>query len=497
MKALLLMSILATGTCFPPTLPPSLQVRDADPSETQIQAAFARQGIRLTVAEAGLIRPQVRLALEEARRNGPGSSKVGFSAVEIARDLRLDTGAGSVAVQHVEAALRGLVVRPGEWLDRRQGPVPLAWEAYFDQTLNLARRSEFLSLLQERGYHPVKISWEDIGRYENSAWGDRISDVGIWVRRRESDPASAELALSVRRDSNFRDRVLMVPADRIKVHLRQGGRLVERSLPERLRELGLASQTRDRHVIVSNQFALVPVPSRDMAGAWPQGHPPRAAFTFSIFPYGSSNYVITDVIEGSHEAVVGPGGHQLLFANEGGQRAPFTASRAADRPDLQRLEQDLRAQGMDADVQRYYLIQIPLRRHAPGLRSSGMGTPPLGPGAWMGSGVAMAAPMAVPDAVGAGPVKSKEEGWRNRAPEASGGLDKVAIGTGETEGPYCGGAGFRGARAEEPIRVTVVYFVTPQGRISRRDMDTFAQAFGRWDAEAIWGGSFVVKDGKN
>ena len=42
----------------------------------------------------------------------------------------------------------------------------------------------------------MKISWEDIGRYAGSAWGDRISDVGIWVREREEDPSSARLALS-------------------------------------------------------------------------------------------------------------------------------------------------------------------------------------------------------------------------------------------------------------------------------------------------------------
>ena len=94
---------------------------------------------------------------------------------------------------------------------------------------------------------------------------------------------------------------------------------MEKTLPQRLAELGLASEARDRNVIVSNQFAIVPVPARNMRGAWPEGVPPRAAFTFSIFPYGSTNLVITDVIEGSHEAIVGPGQHQLLFANVDGR----------------------------------------------------------------------------------------------------------------------------------------------------------------------------------
>ena len=235
-----------------------------------------------------------------------------------------------------------------------------------------------MQLVGQKGFSPVKISWEDIGRHAGSVWGDRISDVGIWVRQDEADPGSARLALSVRRDGNFRDKVLVVPASAIKVHQRVGGRTVEKTLPERLAELGVASETRDRNVIVSNQFAIVPVPARGMRGAWADGVPPRAAFTFSIFPYGSTNLVITDVIEGSHEAIVGPGQHQLLYANVDGGKAPFTASRADDRPDLLRLERELRAQGMDVDVQRYYLIQVPLRRDARGVRLSNMGTPPLG-----------------------------------------------------------------------------------------------------------------------
>jgi len=59
-----------------------------------------------------------------------------------------------------------------------------------------------------------------------------------------------------------------------------------------------------------------------------------------------------------------------------GGKAPFTASRAEDRPDLLKLERELKARGMDVDVQRYYLIQVPLRRDATGVRLSNMGTPP-------------------------------------------------------------------------------------------------------------------------
>jgi len=469
--------------------------------------AFAKQGIRLQPTEAARIHANVANALREVRQHGAGNSKVDFSAVEIAQDLGLDTSPGSNTVKNVVAAIHYLSKAPV--MPPRP---PVEWDHYYDDTLALWNQPDFLKLVHEKGFSPVKISWEDIGRSENSAWGDRISDVGIWVRKREGDGGTASLALSVRRDNNFRDKVLMVPADKIKIHLRQGQNTVERTLPERLRELGLSSKTKDRNVIVSNQFAIVPVPARDMVGAWKPGQPPRAAFTFSIFPYGSTNFVITDVIEGSHDAVVGPGNHQSLFANVNGQRAPFTASRAEDRPDLLKLEKELKAQGMDVDVQRYYLIQIPLKRNAPGIQLSNMGTPPLargfGDGGYGIGGLATVGKGgggtgSAPKPTAAAPAKTKKmsadmEGAAAPAMEekraADPGLAKVAIGTGEKEGPYFRGAGFEGQRAEEPVRVTIVYFVTPVGKVTRADMENFAKAFAQWDSQAIWGGSFVTKE---
>ena len=157
---------------------------------------------------------------------------------------------------------------------------------------------------------------------------------------------------------------------------------------------------------------------------------------------------------------------------------------------------------MDVDVQRYYLIQVPLRRGAANVELSNMGTPPWGgavadlafsagveaaaPGGVVGGVVGGLPPLAAPAPKAQAPAKI--------AAEEQAGLARVAIGHGETEGPYRRGGGFQGARADEPIRVTVVYFVTPTGEVTRKDMDSFAAAFARWDTEAIWGGSFVTKE---
>lgn len=478
----------------------------------QIVEAFGRQGIRITLKEAATIRAEVLLGVQEALSHGIGNSKVDFSAVQVAQTLGLDTKPGAKSHRNVVAAYQDLI---------EQGPRARAsWDDYFNSTIGLIGDQHFLSMVGEKGYSPVQISWEDIGRDENSAWGDRISDVGIWVRRVEDDASTSTLTLSVRRDDNFRDKVLMVPAEKIKVHLKRNGQTVERTLPQRLKELGLTSKMRDKNVIVSNQFAIVPVPDKNMRGTWKKGTPPRVAFNFSIFPYGSTNFVITDVIEGSSDALVGPGTHQMLYANIKGKKAPFTASRAEDRQDLLKLEAQLKAKGMDVDVQRYYLIQIPLKHDARGIQLSNLGTPPgmeLGIGygggiseelGYAADGLVPSPPMAMSaGALTSAPAKGGAAAMAKSAPSevaetkavrtptrAGAGLTKVAIGHGETEGKYFTGAGYKGARAEEPIRVTVVYFVTPVGPVTEADMQNFTKAFTAWDSEAIWGGSFVTKE---
>lgn len=456
-----------------------------DDGSKAIRLAFEKQSFSLDAAALEKIRPNVETAQKDYCANGnSGSSKTGFAAVEIANLIGVNPKADTSAVTRIRTAIESLPCHQVRCEHSRNicSPTDASWERYFDNTLSLNSNPEFLRLVSQKHFSPVKISWEDIGRFENSVWGDRISDVGIWVRKNEADPQSAQLALSVRRDENFRDKVLVVPAERIKIHIKEGSATRELSLPERLKQLDLLSQNRDVNVIVSNQFAIVPVPAKEMKASGPSDQPARAAFTFSIYPYGSSNYVITDVIEGSSDAVVGAGGHQLLFANKDGQRAPFTASRASERKDLLDLESDLKRKGMDVDVQRYYLIQVPLKKDSKNIVASNMGSPPISYTGWGLDQLKMEAAQVAPAKMNAQDAQQH-------------GVERVAIGTGEAEGVYVQGSGYRGQRAEEPIRVTVVYFVTPVGEVTQADMDNFSNAFEAWDASAVWGGSFVTKEG--
>lgn len=462
----------------------------------QIKNALAEQALTPTEMQLKEIVKDFEIAHKEwCHHQSTGNSKVSFSAVQLAQLLKLNPKVDSSSVKRIKKSVTSIPCSPSQRCITESGnssircgsplQVDADWETYYRKTIDLTGDSRFLSLVTAKNFSPVKISWEDIGRYEGSVWGDRISDVGIWVRKEEDNPESAELALSVRRDSNFRDKVLVVPSEKIKIHKSQRGKTTEISLPERLKELGLSSSTHDRNVIVSNQFSIVPVPAAKDG----EKHPARAAFTFSILPYGSTNYVITDVIEGSSEAIVGPGGHQLLYANVDGKKAPFTASRAAERKDLLELESQLKAKGMDVDVQRYYLIQVPLNKNASGVQLSNMGTPPQ----LMRKKNAALAEYLEMEAMPASKLdESATLGVLSRS--ASKGLEKVAIGHGEIEGVYNGGSGFEGKRADEPIRVTVVYFVTPVGVVSEADMESFTKAFESWDSQALWGGSFVTKE---
>ena len=199
------------------------------PSDVRGSPGGVRQAGHAHQRRGGARHPR-RTCCWPSRRRAPTGSATARSTsrrCEIARDLGLDTSPGSNTVKNVVAALRYLA-DAGYAGGRPQvtppppppPPPPVEWERYFDETVNLWNDGGFMGLVQQKGFHPVKISWEDIGRYQSSVWGDRISDVGIWVRKDEGDPRSARLALSVRRDSNFRDKVLVVPAAAIKIHQR-------------------------------------------------------------------------------------------------------------------------------------------------------------------------------------------------------------------------------------------------------------------------------------
>jgi hypothetical protein len=449
-----------------------------------IQDTFNKHNIRLNDDEASAAIETVKAAVKHLQEKGKADSNLTLKCIAIAKAVGLDPQKAPGVLQNIQAAVTEIKNSPAA-----QTLIQPEWNTYFDKVVSLVNDTKFAQLARAQGFSPVTVSWEDISRTQGSSWGSRISDVCVYVRKDEADPSTAKRTFTVRRDQNFRDKILMVPAENIKIHQKgkgKNGKVKEISLPERLKQLGLTSKDNDAQVIVSNQFTVVPVPAKDMKGAWKEGEAPRAAFNFTVQPYGSSNLVITDVMENSAEAVVDGSRHQLLFAKkDDGTKAPFTASRAEDRQDLLKKEKELKAAGLDVDVQRYYLIQIPLKKGTKA-QAANMGNPPesrhgYGDG-FLGGGFESFAleSVAAPKTLSA-------------TRSASRGLDRVAIGVGESEGEYSTGSGFEGERAQdEPIRVTVSYFVTPKGEVTEKDMQAFVEKFKEWDKQAIWGGSLVL-----
>lgn len=449
-----------------------------------IKEAFAKQKLQLDDANVATISDLVQQGVDIIKQGGPENSRVRLTAIKIAAALNLNANMDTSLQTKITAALQEI---------KTAAPVILpAWNEYFDKTVGLTHDAKFTKLVGDRGFSPVTTSWEDLSRFKNSAWGDRICDVCVWVRKDEAEPGTAKRTLTVRQSNNFRDNVLLVPSQNIKIHQKENGKVKEVSLPQRLRELGLASPNNDQEVLVSNQFTIVPVPGKDMEGSWKAGEAPRAAFNFSLQPYGSSSYVITDVGTESSEAVVGGRQHQLIFAKkDDGQRAPFTASRAEDRQDLLAMEAELKSQGMDVDIQRYYLIQVPLK-HGTKATPANMGNPPNEYSGYGGYGGGFLGGADGLECLESCTTKSFSPALKSLSRREPAGLDRVAISSGEGEGPYNTGSGFAGERADEPIRVTVSYFVTPKGAVTEADMENFTAKFKEWDKQKIWGGSLVV-----
>ena len=207
------------------------------------------------------------LALEEARAHGIGNSKVDFAAVEIASDARPRHLAG---LEHGPQRRRGHRV-PARPAARRGGATPphavrppLEWSATSTRRVGLWNDAGFLRLVAAEGLPPRQdqlgghrpLRRAASGATASATWGSGCG------RTRRTPVERAARALGPPRQQLPRQGAGGAGLAQIKVHQRVGGRTVEKTLPARLAELGLASATprpqRDR---------LEPVRDRARAGA--------------------------------------------------------------------------------------------------------------------------------------------------------------------------------------------------------------------------------------
>lgn len=363
------------------------------------------------------------------------------------------------------------------------------WRAYRDvvaKTVAMTGDRNARKLAADWGLKVLNVTWEDTGRYKNSAVGPNISDMTIQVQL--MDPRTEQFSLHcmpVIRYPNFSDKTGDVSLD--DFHLLVGnekGRGLKRvTLREFLGDMrsylsngrswkgrgrSLLAE-RDTHVLVSAQASFLPIPKRGKAEFNPvlfnyqsyEGDP--AVLTILATREGTS----VTVIDNKRDAFqAGRTWGQRLFFNQRGQRASLTGERLSDfehRRDIR--PSDGRAPVADSQegLNVVLLIQVPLKQKKP-MRFHGE------------------------EVLESLSYISKTTALRKSDVEAA------VIGHGRVEGPFTEIDNLDIERDPRfPIRVTVQFYkATSNGAVDAADMAEIARQIKRVYDDADYVGSLVT-----
>ncbi len=339
-------------------------------------------------------------------------------------------------------------------------------------------------LISRSGLDLVNVTWEDTGRYKDSAVGPNISDVTIQVQYEDPYSRDPRLALMpVIRYPNFSDRTADLDLDDfyLLVGNEAGDELRRVSLRDYIGDFrsyltdpgswpgreGSLLADRDEQVLVSAQAAFLPIPSGGIAEFNPvifnyqsyQGDP--AVLTIVATREGTSATIIDNVRDGFP---AGDTWGQRLFFNQDGERASFTGQRISDfQAGDGRNDGATPQAGDSAGLNMVLVIQVPLLQKRPLTYDT------------FEDDVAFSAPV--------------EEAAA--APD----VEQAVIGHGEVEGPFTEIDGVRIERDEKfPIRVTVQFYqATSNGEIGGAEVEAIAAAIDRVYEDAEYVGSLVVE----
>ena len=403
-----------------------------------------------------------------------------MKSLPLALLLLTTTAAPGFAAQDTPPPYRG----DGERIE----PLDPSYLEAIQRTSAMVWDDHALRLAQMHGLDLINVTWEDTGRYYDSAVGPNISDMTIQVQH--EDPNTGEYVLTlmpVIRYPNFVDLTADISPDDfyLLVGNEDGDDLERVTLAEYLdnfrrylsdpgswdgRRSSLLAP-RDSHVLVSAQAAFLPVPKRGEATFNP--------VIFNYQSYAGDPAVLTIVAsrEGTSATIIDnmrdafPAGWswgQRLFFNQDGERASFTGERLSDFVD-RTVPPDMispTAAG-ESGLNMVLLIQVPLKQREP-MRG-------------MFFGEAMEDAAAAP----------------SEAFKADGDVETAVIGHGDVEGPFTEIDGLAIERDPRfPIRVTVQFYkATSNGIVTEADMDAIAKQIERVYDEADYVGSLVVDGG--
>ncbi|MBE9066485.1 hypothetical protein IQ260_07450 [Leptolyngbya cf. ectocarpi LEGE 11479] len=361
-----------------------------------------------------------------------------------------------------------------------------------EKTQSMIHDQSSQTLADRWGLDILDVTWEDTGRYDNSAVGPNISDMTIQVQQQDPDTGEYSLHLMpVIRYPNFADITGDVPIDQLYVLTgnEQGDDLQRVSLKDVLGDLrSYLSEPdswqgsekslladRDSHVLVSAQAAFLPIPQGDEAMFNPvlfnyqsySGDP--AVLTLLVTREGTSATIIDNQRDGFD---AGRTWGQRLFFNQAGERASLTGQRLSDfqvgsSPSTPSTDSSDATTEDDAGLNMVMLIQVPLKQKQP----------------FVSDAPYAAAVMEAADA--------------EFSPLERSNVEAAVIGHGEVEGPFTEIDNLEIERDPDfPIRVTVQFYkATSNGVVSAEDMGEIHAQIQQVYNDADYVGSLVL-DGR-
>jgi len=352
----------------------------------------------------------------------------------------------------------------------KAGPRPMSPRVRGDYVQAIRRTAEMVSdagaqrLASAKGLQVLNLTWEDTGRFKDSAVGPNISDMTIQVEAKDaSGRASIARAMPVIRTPNFSDTSTDIdPRDfTLLVGNQRGHRLQRVSLHDFLEAptnfltrpsswLGPHTQLlmpRDSKVLVSAQACFLPVPKDGIATFNPvlfnyqsvSGDP--AVLTILATREGTS----TTIIDNKRDAFADGGAWgQRLFHNNNGMRASLTGQRESD---YNAGQADHGGSVASPGMSMVLLIQVPLKQKHP-MNMGGMAE--------------YAAPTAT---TGYAKKDSVQRGQSD--------VESAVIGHAAEEGPFTEIDNQMIERDDRyPVRVTVQFYkATSNGIVSEGDMN--------------------------
>lgn len=370
--------------------------------------------------------------------------------------------------------------RDGQTPEQANDP---AYLAAIQNTAAMVSDEQAQSLATEYGLNIVNVTWEDTGRYYDSAVGPNISDVTIQVQ--QLDPVTGDYNLTlmpVIRYPNFSDLTADIPPDQFNLLVgnEKGQPLEKVSLAEYLgnfrnyltnpgswagEETSLLAD-QDTHVLVSAQAAFLPVPLQGKAEFNP------VLFNYQSYAGDPAVLVIVATREGTSATIIDntrdafPAGFswgQRLFFNQNGERASFTGERLSDFGGQPQAGAKMAVEaGEESGLNMVLLIQVPLKQKNPMMLDEGI--------AYEAEAAGEAAPMDGSD------------------------VEAAVIGHGAVEGPFTEIDNLQIERDERfPIRVTVQFYqATSNGIVSAADMKAISAQLKRVYEDADYVGSLVT-----